>query len=153
MGVAVRAGTPADLDAVAALEQECLGRDAWSEGLLAEGLGGRLPTVTYLVAEVGGAVVGHAVASAAGDVVELQRIAVAPGHRRHGVAGRLLAEVVALAGPGERVLLEVREDNAPARALYARHGFVELARRARYYADGATAVVLELDLSRARPAW
>ena len=42
----------------------------------------------YLVAEVDGAVVGHAVASAVGDVAELQRIAVAAAHRRTGLASR-----------------------------------------------------------------
>lgn len=142
-GPAVRAGAPADLEAVVALERDGLGRDAWSAGLLAAGLAGTLPTVSYLVAEQDGAVLGHAVASCAGDVVELQRIAVHGEHRRRGIGDRLLRAVLDLAGPGERVLLEVREDNVAARAFYARAGFVELARRPRYFADGATALVLE----------
>ncbi|GAB3998571.1 GNAT family N-acetyltransferase [Nocardioides marmoraquaticus] len=144
MGVVVRRAVPDDLDAVAALEREGLGPDAWSEVLLREGLGGRLPTTTYLVAERDGVVVGHAVSAVAGDVVELQRIAVVEPQRRTGLASALLEAVVALAGPGERVLLEVREDNVGAQAFYAARGFVELARRPRYYAGGATAVVLEL---------
>jgi [ribosomal protein S18]-alanine N-acetyltransferase len=41
-----------------------------------------------------------------------------------------------------RLLLEVREDNAAAISFYARHGFAELGRRARYYRDGTTALVL-----------
>lgn len=140
----VRRAVPGDLEAVVALEREALGRDAWGETLLREGLAGLLPTTTYLVAEHDAVVVGHAVAAVAGDVVELQRIATAAAQRRTGVASALLEAVVALAGPGERVLLEVREDNAGARAFYAARGFVELARRPRYYAGGATAVVLEL---------
>ena len=44
----------------------------------------------------------------------------------------------------ERLLLEVREDNRGALAFYASQGFVEIDRRARYYADGATAVVMRL---------
>ena len=48
----------------------------------------------------------------------------------------------------ERMLLEVRVDNDDARAFYAANGYAEIARRPRYYADGAAAVVLERDLSR-----
>ena len=46
------------------------------------------------------------------------------------------------------MLLEVRADNTGAQAFYAAHGYREIARRTRYYADGAAAVVLERDLSR-----
>lgn len=146
--VGVRAAGPADLEAVVDLEQVCLGRDAWSPGLVADGLSGTLPTVTYLVAELGSGPVGHAVVSLAGDVAELQRIGVHPDHRRRGVASLLLAAVVALPGEHERLVLEVREDNLGAAEFYVRRGFVELARRPRYYSDGAAAVVMELPLRR-----
>jgi len=75
---------------------------------------------------------------------------VAADHRRAGVAAALLEEVHALAAAGgaDRVLLEVREDNADALAFYAARGFVEVDRRRRYYRDGATAVVLRLPLGR-----
>jgi len=147
----VRAATSDDLDAVVALEADNLGADAWSENLLAEGLAGRLPTVHYLVAEVDGSVVGHAVTSLAGDVAELQRIAVTPAQRRTGVASALLDSSVALAvsdGGADRMLLEVRADNVGALAFYAARGFVEVDRRPRYYKDGATAVVMRLPLGK-----
>ncbi|NHC24728.1 GNAT family N-acetyltransferase [Nocardioides sp. IC4_145] len=151
--MSVRAATPADLDAVAALEEECLGADAWSRGLVEAGLAGEVPTVVYLVAEADGPdspVVGHAVASIVADVAELQRIAVTPTARRGGHATALLDEVVARsrAGGAERLLLEVREDNAGALAFYAARGFVEVDRRRRYYRDGATAVVLRRGLRK-----
>jgi ribosomal-protein-alanine N-acetyltransferase len=137
-----------DADAIAALEQECQGPDAWSAWLVADGVAGTLPTVRYLVAEVDGRVVGYAVASYAGDIAELQRIGVASTARRGGVATALLDEVVAEApGTGaNRLLLEVRDDNAGALAFYAARGFVEIDRRPRYYRDGTTAVVLRLPL-------
>lgn len=138
----VRPATADDVDAVVRSEAESLGADAWSPGLVSEGVLGRLPTVHYLVAERDGRVVGHAVASVVDDLVELQRIAVAPASRRTGVASELLDAVLAL--PGDRVLLEVREDNDGALAFYAARGFVELARRPRYYRDGSTAIVMEL---------
>jgi ribosomal-protein-alanine N-acetyltransferase len=142
--IAVREGGPDDLDAVAALEESCLGVDAWSPGLVDQGLAGTLPTVHYLVA--GDPVVGYAVVSVAGDIAELQRIGVDAAARRTGVASALLEQVVLLArrGGADRLLLEVREDNRGALAFYADRGFVEIDRRRRYYADGTTAVVMRL---------
>ena len=89
------------MSAIADLELDNLGADAWSEGLVREGVVGNLPTISYLVAEVDGAVVGHATASVVADIAELQRIAVDPRHRRTGVATELLDAVVALAREAE----------------------------------------------------
>ena len=146
----IRAAEAADVAAIAALEADNLGADAWSEGLVSEGVSGRLPTVHYLVAEVDGTVVGHAAASVVADVAELQRIAVDRAHRRTGLATALLDGVRSLAvdGDADRLLLEVREDNAGAIAFYESQGFAEIARRRLYYRDGATAVVLSLGLER-----
>ena len=146
----VRPATEADVDAIAASEADNLGADAWSHGLVEEGVAGRLPTIHYLVAEEEGRVVGHAVASLVADIAELQRIAVVDDRRRRGVATALLEEVVGLAARSgaDRLLLEVREDNAGALGFYAVHGFVEVDRRPRYYRDGATAVVLRRPLGR-----
>ena len=65
-------------------------------------------------------------------------------HRRAGLATSLLEEVIGLARSEEadRLLLEVREDNAGAIAFYAARGFVEIDRRPRYFRDGGTAVVM-----------
>jgi ribosomal-protein-alanine N-acetyltransferase len=146
----VRAAGVDDVSAVADLEVTCLGDDAWSEGLVREGILGALPTIGYLVAVDGDSVVGHAVTSAAGDIAELQRIAVAASHRRRGIAGLLLAAATDAAARTEadRMLLEVRADNRPALAFYAHEGFVEIDRRDRYYADGAAAVVMRRSLGR-----
>lgn len=154
----IRAATAADLDAVVALERDGLGPDAWPETVIAEGIEGLLPTVTYLVAvgedgeigEIGedGEVLGHAVVSVAGEIAELQRIAVAAGSRRKGLATRLLDAVVAHGRRegADRLLLEVRQDNAGALSFYAARGLVEIDRRPRYYSDGTTAVVMRLPL-------
>jgi ribosomal-protein-alanine N-acetyltransferase len=162
----IRAAASDDGPAIASLEQEAFGSGAWSDGLVAEGLSGRIPGALYLVAEAETAdadddaegdadaatdthVVGYAAASLFADVSELQRIAVRTTVRRSGVASALLERVEheARARYSERLLLEVREDNAAACAFYAARGFHELDRRPRYYADGTTAVVLEKDLT------
>ena len=102
----VRPARAEDLAAVVSLEQEALGADAWSPGLLEEGVLGRVPYAHYLVAEVeneddraaGPVVAGHAVVSVVADVAELQRIGVAHERRRRGLATALLDAVAAQAG-------------------------------------------------------
>ena len=145
MTTSVARAVPADAAAVAALEEVCLGRDAWSEALVRDGIEGGVPTVHHLVAREQQEVVAYAVVSLAGDVAELQRIGVSPPHRRSGLASRLLEEVVSVAADqgAERVVLEVRDDNPGALAFYAARGFVEIDRRPRYYRDGTAAVVME----------
>ena len=94
---------------------------------------------------------------AVADEAEILTLAVRPGARRAGEGGRLVREGVAGAAAlgARRVFLEVAGDNAAARALYARTGFVEAGRRPGYYAapDGSRrdALLLALDLDGALP--
>jgi ribosomal-protein-alanine N-acetyltransferase len=149
----IRSAEAVDGPTIATLEELAFGSDAWSDALVSEGLSGTIPGALYLVAtcaECGQPddVVGYAIASLFADVAELQRIAVRPDARRTGVASRLLERVEQEARRrySERLLLEVREDNAGACAFYAARGFVEIDRRPRYYADGTHAVVLQKEL-------
>jgi ribosomal-protein-alanine N-acetyltransferase len=150
----IRPAESSDGPAIASLEREAFGSDAWSDGLVAEGLAGQIPGALYLVATMSAlepdqAVVGYAAASLFADVSELQRLAVAPAARRTGVASALLARIEEEARMrySERLLLEVREDNSGACAFYAARGFVEIHRRPGYYADGTTAVILAKELT------
>ena len=141
----VRTARVEDAAAVQRLEQQLFGVDAWSAALVSSALAG--PARHALVAEEQQEVVGYAVSATAGEVVDLERIGVDPGHRRRGVGGRLLAGVLLEAGGADRVLLEVSADNAAALAFYADAGFTEIDRRPRYYRDGSDAVVLQRDLA------
>lgn len=91
------------------------------------------------------------------DEAEILTLAVRPGARRAGLGGRLVGEgVLAAATRGAaRVFLEVAEDNAAARALYARAGFAEAGRRRGYYGAGdggrRDALLLARDLTVALP--
>ncbi len=80
-------------------------------------------------------VAGYVVALDAADEGEILNLAVAPGRQRHGLGRTLVLDILERLGDrGVRyVYLEVRESNAPARALYAAHGFKEVGRRQRYY--------------------
>ena len=142
--VELRVAGPDDTEAVAALEREALGSDAWPPGLVAEGVAGRVPTTLYLVATEEDDLLAYAAVSIVADLAELQRIAVAATHRRTGLASGLIARVEheAMTRHADRLLLEVREDNHVACAFYAARGFTEIDRRPRYYADGTTAVIL-----------
>lgn len=150
----IRPAVSADVTAVAALEQELFGVDAWSaDSVRAELTGER----RHALVACDGGVVGYAVTTRSGDLVDLQRIAVAPGHRRAGVASRLLDALCTAGrdGGARRMLLEVGAGNEAALAFYARAGFVEIDRRARYYRDGSDALVLEAPLAagtRGRPS-
>ena len=90
---------------------------------------------------------------AVADEAEILTLAVRPAARRRGEGGRLVGEGVlaAAAGGAARVFLEVAEDNAAARALYAGAGFAEAGRRPGYYAgaDGGRrdALLLVLNLT------
>jgi [ribosomal protein S18]-alanine N-acetyltransferase len=132
--VNVRPATAADVDALAALEADLFGPDAWSHA----SVGAEVAAGRVLVAEDEG-IAGYVVTLAAGDVLDLMRIAVRPDRRRTGLAGALLGA----ASTGRRMLLEVSERNAGAVAFYAAEGFTEIARRDRYYRDGSAAVVME----------
>ncbi len=101
------------------------------------------------VARLDGDVVGFLLAWRAADELHLTDLGVSSPARRRGVARGLVSE---LRREGERsgsrlILLEVRESNAPALALYRALGFTELDRRARYYMDtDEDAVVMQLGL-------
>ncbi len=136
----LRPATLEDVPAVTALETELFGADAWSTGSVRDELtGARRTAVVACDPEV----VGYAVTMTAGDVVDLQRIAVAASHRRQGLARRLLEAVA----PDGRMMLEVGAGNTPALAFYATEGFTEIARRRGYYRDGSDAVVMEREWS------
>ena len=68
---------------------------------------------------------------------EVLTLATHPDAQRQGRATALVSKAIS-AIPAKRFVLEVAEDNTPARALYARLGFRTVGRRTGYYqrADG-----------------
>jgi ribosomal-protein-alanine N-acetyltransferase len=90
-----------------------------------------------LLATAQGAVAGLILVRSTADELEILNLAVAPEARRTGTASCLLQTVwEAGQGAGARAAFcEVRESNAPALALYRRHGFTLRGRRVLYYSD------------------
>ena len=91
------------------------------------------------------------------DEAEILTLAVRPAARRSGLGAGLVKQGAAAAAArgATRLFLEVADDNAPARALYARAGFAEAGRRPGYYArpDGRRqdALILALNLTAPLP--
>jgi ribosomal-protein-alanine N-acetyltransferase len=127
-----------DIPELAALERQLFAADAWSEATWWSELAGR-PRRDYVVAEgPEGVIEGYAGVDLGGEVADVMTVAVAPGAQGRGLGRRLLEELVARArGDGAAYLmLEVREDNEPARRLYESAGFEVLTTRRRYYQPG-----------------
>lgn len=78
---------------------------------------------------------GFAMARVVLDEAEILTIATAPEHRRKGIARALLADLLDRASTRgvRQIFLDVAADNAPARALYDRAGFAQIAERRGYY--------------------
>lgn len=79
---------------------------------------------------------------------EAEIITIGSAAPRQGIASALVARGIAAARAAgvTKIHLEVAADNGPARALYAKLGFVHAGRRRAYYANGADALTLTLDL-------
>jgi ribosomal-protein-alanine N-acetyltransferase len=128
-----------DVDVVLPFEQELFAGDPpWTAEQFRSELAGVPQTRWYVVAEKAGDVVGYAGLFNSGDTADVQTLAVIPGWQRQGVGTALLDALVAEARRrgAHELLLDVREDNAPALAFYARHGFEQLGKRRGYYANG-----------------
>jgi ribosomal-protein-alanine acetyltransferase len=128
----IRPASVEDAAALAGLERRCFS-DPWS----AEAFRATLdtPGAAGFVAEGDHELVGYILSLNAGRVAEVLNVAVAPEHRRRGLARRLLDRAVAgLEAEGVReMFLEVRESNAGALRLYEGAGFGRIGRRRAYY--------------------
>lgn len=132
---------------IAQLERACFSHP-WSEELLAQELWNDASAVIVAEGE-DGTVLGYAGVSTVLDEGYIDNVAVASQFRRQGVADELIAALVRFGRAKLAFLtLEVRASNAPAIALYAKHGFREAGRRKNYYDDpkeDAILMTLEFD--------
>ena len=125
--------TEAQLEQIQAIERQCFSCP-WTLDQLRSQLSDDRHVFLAAVAE-NGAVVGYVGMMFVLDEVYISNVAVAPAYRRQGVADALTSALVMRAEELGLafVTLEVRAGNEPAKALYAKHGFVPVGRRKNYY--------------------
>lgn len=110
--------------------------EAWSALQLAGTLGQSTSFARQALDGHDATAAGFTLCRTAGPEVEVLLIAVRPRQRGRGV-GTLLLETAcndAFRRGASEIFLEVRENNLAARALYRKTGFVDVGRRADYYA-------------------
>lgn len=142
-----RAMLATDLDRVMALEVQAYSHP-WSRGNFLDSLQAGYHAELRL--DTGGSLLAYWVAMAGVDELHLLNITVAPAHQRQGHGRALVRRVIALAGRLGHpcLLLEVRQGNLAALALYRSLGFAQMGLRRDYYPAGhgrEDAVVMRLD--------
>ena len=142
----------ADAEAAAALDAACFADEAhepWSAAQFLSELAQGLPAPrSWWVAHDNGELIGLAGGMVVDRDVEIMDVVVASGHRRQGIARKLLAHVsydAQMLGC-TTASLEVEEGNATAEALYAALGFERAGVRRGYYGPGADALVMRAPL-------
>lgn len=131
-GWCLRPVTEADAPVISRLEPVLFPDEAWDAASVREEI--THPDRRYVAAVTeSGTLCGYAGVMIAGDIADLHTIGTV--HEGLGQGGAMLAwcESAARDGGAERILLEVREDNARARAFYERSGYEVLGVRRGYY--------------------
>jgi ribosomal-protein-alanine N-acetyltransferase len=137
-GLWLERATPEDVEALAALEAACHSHP-WTLAQIRQEVSHGPPGAVLVLRglrpprEIRAFCVYRVVA----DEMHILDVAVVPEARRRGLARWLLGASMAMASRtgARRALLEVREGNAGARALYESLGFHHLGRRRDYYAQ------------------
>ena len=137
------------IDLLLPYEHAMFGTEAWTRSGYRDELADTAHR-TYVAAEgASGELLGWAGVRVVADEAEILTVGVVPAARRRGIARRMIAELLAAARQrgAANVYLEVRVDNAAARALYADEGFAEIGVRRGYYDRGRVdAVVMHREL-------
>ncbi|MEX0921492.1 MAG: GNAT family N-acetyltransferase [Rhodovibrionaceae bacterium] len=129
----LRRAEAGDAPRLAALHARCFPEEPWTAASFRSLLA--MPGALGAVVETEDALDGLILLRRAADEVEVIALAVAPASRRCGLGRCLLDRALARAAEdgARRAFLEVAEDNAAARGLYAAAGFQLCGRRQAYY--------------------
>lgn len=130
--IAIRTMRPADVEAVAEIEERTFSQP-WSKQGFLDALG--IEGTIFLVAEENERILGYIGMYSAFEEGEITNVAVDVPARCRGVGGMLISEAKNKAGQCglSRIVLEVRVSNANAIRLYEKHGFVNQGVRRGFY--------------------
>ena len=139
--VEIKLATAADIDAIHRLETRSFPcpwkREFFESELTASG---RMNFTAWL----DGKLVGYLFAMWFFDEMHVNKIAVSPNVRRHGIASQLMEKAFRFARANQvhSISLEVRKSNEGAQEFYRHLDFTPTYVRQRYYPDGEAAVVM-----------
>ena len=135
MKPSIRIATSADLPGMMALEKRAATAAHWSAQQYEALFSVHGPERMALIIEDEPGLEGFVIARVVDREWEIENIAVAGPARRRGLGTRLLGELLdrARGRARRRSILEVRDSNRAARALYEKRAFQESGRRLRYY--------------------
>ncbi len=136
MNVELRKLELGDLDAIERIERISY-PTPWSRSMFASELAKPSSLSLAAVERETGELVGYLILSRYVDAWHVMNVAVAPAHRRAGIARRLLAQLFEVTADDERrgYTLEVRVSNEGAIKLYEGLGFEARGVRRGYYTD------------------
>jgi [ribosomal protein S18]-alanine N-acetyltransferase len=145
----IRAATMSDVPAILSLEQSVPSAAHWGADHYLNRIQGQSQSACLLVAEFRDSaskfeLSGFLCARIVVGEWEIENVVVHPALRRQGIGAQLMRSLIGRSQEqaGTAILLEVRESNHAARALYERHGFREFGRRPAYYREPVEAAVL-----------
>lgn len=147
-GYTITALGPEHVPTVHALETVLFPLDAWPEAMFRDELAHPEWRRYWGVRTSDGELVGYCGAQYMPRLADVQTIGILPAHEGRGLGSFLLRLMVerAAAWGATDLLLEVRQDNPRARALYLRHGFKIIHTRKGYYNDGTDALIMQKSL-------
>lgn len=141
----LKALTPKDVDSMFEIEKKAY-FDPWTRGLLEQSIGA--PMTHTLGAFENDGLWGYSIYQVIFNEAHLLNLAVDPVHQKRGIGKKMLEAILSDCKQkgAESMFLEVRPTNEAARALYEKRGFKVLMVRERYYSNGESALVMNLDL-------
>ncbi len=156
-GITYKPLDAAHAEAVAAMESQVMGSDAWNAALVADELPRQDRTwwAAYASTEEPGSetddasrsqqLVGYAGGMIVDGQVQILKIGTDPAWRRRGIARQLISRVASDARDlgATTCSLEVRASNTGAQAFYESLGMHVIGKRPRYYSDREDAVIME----------
>jgi [ribosomal protein S18]-alanine N-acetyltransferase len=140
MPVSIRDAVLADIPAIQKIEHAAPSAAHWS----AEQYQTRIGAGSVILAEQASRICGFLCAHVVAGEWEIENVVVAEDFRRRGIGAALVRALLnkwETAG-GSAVLLEVRESNASARALYEASGLRDVGRRRAYYREPVEDAIL-----------
>ncbi len=139
----IRLARSSDMEAVFSLESYWPFAPHWSKPQLEAELSrpGSIFLTAQFLSDIGGYLIGRVFEKE----IQILSVSVSPRYPRQGIAASLLEEALASARLKgcARATLEVSERNLPALSLYRKLGFQIVGKRAKFYNDGSSALLMD----------